>query len=126
MAGFLQSDALFNNCLKWDFEDAALAAEWFFIDELSAAMKKDILFSVICVSREEGGDVFYNLNPFLNPLNCTETHVGSLENHLEERSLHLSLTKLKKHRCFTMIKYQSEKEVREEVLYGWMSESLYD
>jgi hypothetical protein len=35
---------------------AAKAAEWFFIAALSAAMKKDILLSVLCVSSEAGGE----------------------------------------------------------------------
>ncbi len=37
------------------FETAALAAEWFFIAVLSAAMKKEILLSALCVSSEAGG-----------------------------------------------------------------------
>jgi hypothetical protein len=36
---------------------AAKAAEWFFIAALSAAMKKNILLSVLCVSSEAGGEI---------------------------------------------------------------------
>ncbi len=38
------------------FTTAASAAGWFFIAVLSAAMKKDILLSVLCVSSEAGGE----------------------------------------------------------------------
>jgi hypothetical protein len=57
VGGFRQSDVLFYNCLLWAFAAAASAAEWFFIAALSAAMKKDILLRVLCVSSEAGGDV---------------------------------------------------------------------
>ena len=39
------------------FAAAASAAEWFFIAVLSAAMKKDILLSVLRVSSEAGGEI---------------------------------------------------------------------
>jgi hypothetical protein len=39
------------------FAAAASAAEWFFIAALSAAMKKDILLSVLCVFSEAGGEI---------------------------------------------------------------------
>lgn len=40
----------------YTFYAAALAAEWFFIAGLSAAMKKYVLFCVLCVSSEAGGE----------------------------------------------------------------------
>ena len=57
VGGFPQSDVLFYICLLWTFAAAVSAAEWFFIAVLSAAMKKDILLRVLCVSSETGGDV---------------------------------------------------------------------
>jgi len=45
----------FFNCSIICFKNAALAAEWFFIAVLSAAMEKEILLSVLCVSSEAGG-----------------------------------------------------------------------
>jgi len=61
VGGFPQSDVLFYNCLLWAFATAVSAAEWFFIAAyqsrpvrrgLSAAMKKEILLSVLWASSE--------------------------------------------------------------------------
>jgi hypothetical protein len=57
VGGFPQSDVLFYIWLLWAFTAAALAAEWFFIAALSAAMKKDALLRVLCASSEAGGDI---------------------------------------------------------------------
>jgi hypothetical protein len=38
--------------MAWALAAAALAADWFFIAVLSAAMKKDIFLGVLCASSE--------------------------------------------------------------------------
>jgi len=62
VGGFPQSDVLFYHCLLWAFAASVSAAEWFFIADLSAAMKKDILLRVLCASSEAGGDSWSTKN----------------------------------------------------------------
>ncbi len=61
VGGFSQNDVLFYNCLLWAFAAAVSTAEWFSIAAyqsrpvrrgLSAAMTKDTLLRVLCVSSE--------------------------------------------------------------------------
>ena len=57
--------SILNSKLDWHtlLQLHLLLPEWFFIDALSAAMKKDIFLCVLCASSEAGGESLFTRLP---------------------------------------------------------------